>query len=558
MKFFGKALLTLLLLFLLILLTFYILLQTRWGAGWISRAISNNTDYQLHLSKMEHHFSSPSHLLLDDVIFGRKGHSPTLAAKQVDLGLGLIQFSNPLHFATIRLTRGALNLSENSAALPLSADRLLLTQMAINNPQFVLSLKAEKVTGAVSPWKPQAGNFIGNDSQFQFSAGSLNLAGMDAANLLVQGKLADNRLTLSNFGADVARGSLTGSAWRDAQGNWTIFRLQLSSLRFQTSKSLHDFFAPVFALPSLNIERLDVTGARLQGPDWAASDLNFSLKNVTLHKGGWQSNDGSLSLNASSVVKGTLLLNDPIINMTFSPQGLQLTQFSSRWVNGLIRAAGNWQRNTRKLTLTDLACVGIEYTLPGNWRERWMKPLPDWLETIEINRFSASNNLIIDINPDFPFQMTALEGNGNALLLAKNHHWGIWGGSLSFNAAGATFNRVDVRHPSIALTASDSQINVTDLSAFAQNGLLEAKAIVTQTPQRALSLRLSGHDVPLNQLVNWGWPALPLQGNGNLNLDLNASLAAGVPLRQSASGTLSASQQDKTIQQTMNHGVVTQ
>ncbi|OON36975.1 hypothetical protein BTJ39_21065 [Izhakiella australiensis] len=556
MKFFGKALLTLLILFLLVLLALYILLQTRWGASWIGRTISNNTSYQLSLSKMEHNFSSPSHLLLDDVTFGRKGQTPTLVAKQVDLGLGLIQFSNPLHFAAIRLDQGSLNISEKSATLPLSAEQLQLTQMAVNSPQFVLPLKAEKVTGAVSPWHPRAGNFIGDDANFQFSAGSLNLAGIDGTNLLVQGKLANNRLILSNVGADVARGSLTGSAERDAEGNWNVSRLQLSSLRFQTTRSLSAFFAPIFALPSLHIDRLDVTGARLQGPNWAASDLNFSLKDLTLHNGDWQSDDGSLSLNASSFVKGGLLLNDPIINMTFSPQGINLTQFSSRWVNGLIRAAGSWSRSDKKLTLNDLAFAGLEYTLPVDWREIWMKPLPSWLESVEISHFSANNNLIIDINPDFPFQMTALEGNGNSLLLAKDRQWGIWGGTLSFNAAEATFNRVDIRHPSIALTANDSQINVTEMSAFAQKGLLEAKAILTQTPQRQLSLRLSGRGVPLDELVNWGWPALPLRGDGNLSLDLSASLAAGEPLSQSASGTLSASQDDKTINQTMSKGVV--
>ncbi|SFN58338.1 AsmA family protein [Izhakiella capsodis] len=556
MKFIGKALLTLLLLVLLILLTLYILLQTPWGASCIGRAISNNSSYQLHLSKIEHNFSSPSHLLLDDVTFGRKGQAPLLVAKQVDIGLGLIQFSTPMHFTKIHLDQGTLNINEKSAVLPLSAGTLQLTQMTVNSPTFVLPIKAEKVTGAISPWKPEAGNFVGNNANFQFSAGSLNLSGFDGTHLLVQGKMADNKLILSNVGVEFARGSLTGSAERDAQGNWNVSRLQLSRLRFQTNKNLTAFFTPFFALPSLHIRRLDVTGSSIQGPDWAVSDLNFLLKDLTLQDGNWQSNAGSLSINASSFVKQGLLLNNPIINMTFSPQGIELTQFSSRWVNGLIRAAGNWDRRAKKLTLNDLAFAGLEYTLPGNWRDIWIKQLPSWLESVEVSHFRANNNLIIDINPDFPFEMTSLAGNGHNLLLAKDRQWGIWGGTIGFNAAEATFNRVDLRHPSIALTANSSQIDVTEMSALAQNGLLEAKAILNQTLRREISLQLNGRNVPLDELINWGWPALPLQGNGNLNLDFKASLAADTTLKQSASGTLTATQGDKVINQTMSNGVI--
>lgn len=556
MKFFGKVLLTLLLLVLLALVTLYVLLQTRWGASWISRTISDNSAYQLHLSKMEHNFSSPSHLLLDNVSFGRQGQPATLVAKQVDLGLGLIQFSNPFHFSTIRLDQGALNISEQSAPLPLSANRLQLSQMAVNSPQFALPLKAERVDGAVTPWKPRAGNFIGEDARFQFSAGSISLAGVPGQNVLLQGKLAQRQLTLSNVGADVARGGLTGSAQRDAQGNWVISSLHLSSLRLQTADSLQAFLAPILALPSVQVDRLDVTDARLQGPNWAVSDLDFALKNFTLKGGDWQSDDGSLSLNASSFVKGGLLLNDPIINMNFSADGVQLTQFSSRWTNGLVRASGNWARADKKLTLDEFAFAGLEYTLPADWRALWQAPLPAWLDSVAITRFSANRNLIIDINPDFPFQMTSLDGNGENLLLAKNHQWGIWGGKLSFNAGEATFNRVDLRHPSISLSADDQQITVNELSAFAQGGMLEGKATVSQQPQRDLALTLSGRQVPVNELENWGWPALPLQGDGNLNLQLKASLAADAPLKQSADGTLSATVDAQTTRQTMKAGVI--
>lgn len=555
MKFFGKVLLTLLLILLLALVAIYVLLQTQWGAGWISRQVSASSDYQLSLSKMEHNFSDPSHLLLNDVAFGRKDQPATLVTRRVDLGLSLMQFSSPLHFASIRLDQGTLNLSDKSAPLSLQADRLQLSQMALNRNQGDWPLQAQRVDGGVTPWKPEAGNVLGKEARFQMSAGSLTLDGIPAANVLVQGSIHGPQLVLSNFGADVALGSVTASAQRDAQG-WQVNSLRLNSIRLQSDKTLAEFLQPLRTLPTMHFDRIDMTDARLQGQDWAVTDLDLTLKDLTLSNGDWQSDNGSLSMNASSFVNGSMQLDDPIANMDFSAQGAQLTQFSSRWVNGLVRAQGSWTRSDKKLTLDELVVAGLEYTLPLNWRERWMETLPSWLESVQVTKLSASRNLIIDINPDFPFQMTALDGNGSNLLMARNHQWGIWSGNLSFNAAAATFNRVDLRHPSIALSADDNAINVSEMSAFSADGMLEGLATLSQQPQRALSLTLNGRQVNATLLQNWGWPTIPLNGNATMQLKMQANLQASQPLKPSVNATLAVSNGEQSVQQTLRGGLL--
>lgn len=70
--------------------------------------------------------------------------------------------------------------------------------------------------------------------------------------------------------------------------------------------------------------------ARLQGPDWAVTDLDLSLRNMTFSKDDWQTQEGKLSMNASEFIYGSLHLFDPIINTEFSPQGVALRQFN-RW-----------------------------------------------------------------------------------------------------------------------------------------------------------------------------------------------------------------------------------
>ncbi|MGD8108612.1 AsmA family protein [Pantoea sp. FN0302] len=556
MKFIGKLTLSLLLLLLLTLVTIYLLLQTRWGAEWVSRRISDDTAWHLSVSKIEHNFSAPGLLTLRNVSFGHDGQPAVMVAKTVNLGLTFSLFSEAPRFTRIELQDGALNAANMSAnmTLPLQADRLQLRNMQLHSPRQAFNAIA--LNGGVIPWQPRAGNILGDKASFQASAERVTLQGVKVTNALVQGKINDNVLVINNFGGDLARGSVTGSAQRDAQGKWDVSALRLNDIRLQTDKSLSAFLQPLRSLPAVYFSRVDVTNTHLQGPDWAVADLDLLLKSVTLSNGDWQSDDGSLALNADNFINGQLTLNDPILNLDFSPQGITDARFSSRWVNGLIRAQGSWQRQTKRLTLDEVVLAGLEYTLPENWRERWMASLPAWLDSVLVKKLSGNRNLIIDVNPQYPFQITALDTNGSDLLLAQHRQWGIWQGSLNLNAAEATFNRTDVRHPSLALNADAEQIAVTEMSAFVDKGMLEGVATLDQTPARHLSLTLNGRAVPADVLQNWGWPAPPLTGQATLQLQLNARLAAKTPLKSSANGTLTLSTDGKTLQQSMTQGEV--
>lgn len=186
-----------------------------------------------------------------------------------------------------------------------------------------------------------------------------------------------------------------------------------------------------------------------------------------------------------------------------------------------------------------------------------METTPGWLNSLQLKRFSASRNLIIDIDPDFPWQLTALDGYGANLTLVTDHKWGVWSGSANLNAAAATFNRVDVRRPSLALTANSSTVNISELSAFTEKGILEATASVSQTPQRQTHISLNGRGVPVNILQQWGWPELPLTGDGNIQLTASGDIQANIPLKPTVSGQLHAVNATKQqVTQTMNAGVV--
>ncbi|HDG1696476.1 TPA: AsmA family protein [Kluyvera ascorbata] len=557
MKFLGKLIIWLLIALLLVILAFYFLLQTRWGARHVSQWLSDSTPYHVTFDAMDHRFSSPSHILLKNVTFGRDGKPATLVAKAVDIGLSSRQITDPLHVDTILLQDGTLNLSPSNAPLPFAADRLQLSNMALNSPETGWDLSAQRVSGGVMPWAPVAGNVLGTKAQIQMSAGSLSLNGIPATNALIEGTLDNGEVTLTTVGADMARGSLTGNARRNSDGSWVVDNLRLNEIRMQSDKPLLDFLAPLTTVPSLQIGRLDITDARLQGPDWAVTDLDLNLRNLTLSQGGWQSDDGKISMNASEFIYGSLHLLDPILNAEFSPQGIALRQFTSRWEGGMVRSSGNWLRAGNALVLDDAVVAGLEYTLPENWKTLWMEQLPPWLQSVTLKKFGASRNLVIDINPDFPWQITALDGYGANLQLAKNRQWGVWGGSATLNGAAATFNRIDVRRPSMTLNADASNVNITELSAFTEKGILEATATVAQQPQRQTRVTLNGRGVPLNVLQQWGWPALPISGDGNIQLTASGNVQADAPLKPTVNGQLHAVNMDKQeVTQQMQGGVI--
>ena len=557
MKFLGKLIIWLLIALLLVILAFYFLLQTRWGARHVSQWLSDSTPYHVTFDAMDHRFSSPSHILLKNVTFGRDGKPATLVAKAVDIGLSSRQITDPLHVDTILLQDGTLNLSPSNAPLPFAADRLQLSNMALNSPETGWDLSAQRVSGGVMPWAPVAGNVLGTKAQIQMSAGSLSLNGIPATNALIEGTLDNGEVTLTTVGADMARGSLTGNARRNSDGSWVVDNLRLNEIRMQSDKPLLDFLAPLTTVPSLQIGRLDITDARLQGPDWAVTDLDLNLRNLTLTQGGWQSDDGKISMNASEFIYGSLHLLDPILNAEFSPQGIALRQFTSRWEGGMVRSSGNWLRAGNALVLDDAVVAGLEYTLPENWKTLWMEQLPPWLQSVTLKKFGASRNLVIDINPDFPWQITALDGYGANLQLAKNRQWGVWGGSATLNGAAATFNRIDVRRPSMTLNADASNVNITELSAFTEKGILEATATVAQQPQRQTRVTLNGRGVPLNVLQQWGWPALPISGDGNIQLTASGNVQPDAPLKPTVNGQLHAVNMDKQeVTQQMQGGVI--
>lgn len=92
---------------------------------------------------------------------GQKNQPQSLVAKRLDLGLSLRQITEPRHFHSVTLRDGTLNLQQQDAAMPIQADVLQLSNMALQSNDETWQLNAQQVNAGITPWQPKAGHPLG-------------------------------------------------------------------------------------------------------------------------------------------------------------------------------------------------------------------------------------------------------------------------------------------------------------------------------------------------------------------------------------------------------------
>ena len=74
---------------------------------------------------------------------------------------------------------------------------------------------------------------------------------------------------------------------------------------------------------------------------------------------------------------------------------------------------------------------------------------------------------------------------------------------------------------------------------------------------RQTAINLNGRGVPLDILQQWGWPVLPIGGDGNIQLRASGSVQANAPLKPTVNAQLHAVNMSKQeVTQTMSNGEV--
>lgn len=555
MRWLGKSLVTLLLLVILAVITVYVVMQTNWGTHQLSQWLSHHSRYRVQIGNIEHNWSQPGTLAFSNIVISNQQQTFILAAQVVAFDFNWQQLTSPRHFHRLLLQQGQLTIKGQQQSLPFSANILQLNQMAIQSENASWQIQGQNITGGITPWNPQSNTLAGN-GEFQFSADKLNFNDISLEKVIIRGDNQQNTLTLRSFGATLAQGAVSGNGQRLPDGSWQWDNLLISNIRWQTPMTLEALLLKASKLPAVSIKDLSLTNAKLEGKNWSANYLDISVKNVGLANGNWQAKEGIIDFNVMDTTLNDLHFTDVIGHLLLTGNELTISNLTSRWEKGLFHVKGQWNHQTKQFNITNATVAGLTYTLPQNWHQLLKKSLPKWISGFSINELTISNSLLIDINPDFPFQLTALSGYIYDMELLKEGKWGIWRGSSNLNATSATFNKVELRRPYLKLHTEGNKLILDQLDASVDDGLLKVKGTVDQQVQKPFTLDFRGIDADLAILPQWRWVPLKLQGKGNFTLLIQGDLAAD-DIKSTIDGSLTATdKQSGSETQVINKGQI--
>ncbi|WP_434526660.1 AsmA family protein [Photorhabdus asymbiotica] len=538
MKWLGKSLVSLLLLLILAVVTIYVAIQTNWGAYQLSQWLSHHSRYQVQIGDIEHRWLQPGTLVFSNIVIRNKQLSFALEAQVAAFDFNWQQLTSPRHFHRLLLQQGQLTIKGPQQSLPFSANILQLNQMAIQSENADWQIQGQNITGGITPWNPQSNKLAGN-GKFQFSADKLNFNDISLAKVIMQGDSQQNTLIIRSLGATLAQGSISGNGQRLPDGSWQWDNLLISNVRWQTPMTFEELWLKVSQLPAISIKDLSLTNAKLEGKNWSANYLDASVKNIGLANGSWQAKEGILDFNVMDTTLNDLHFTDAIGHLLLAGNELRITNLTTRWEKGLFHVKAQWNHQTKQFNIANATVAGLTYTLPQNWYQSLKKSLPQWISGFSINQLTINNSLLIDINPDFPFQLTALTGYINDMELLKEGEWGIWNGSSNLSATSATFNKVELHRPYLKLHTEGNKLIIDQLDASVDDGLLKVKGTVDQQAQKPFTLDFRGIDADLAILPQWRWVPLKLPGKGNFTLSIQGDLAAD-DIKSTIDGTLTA------------------
>ncbi|CDG19847.1 conserved exported protein of unknown function [Xenorhabdus poinarii G6] len=539
MRWLGKSFVALLLLLVLAIIVIYAVIQTHWGAKQLSQWLNKQGHYQVSIDSISHSWLQPATLIVNHVDIRDTQGPFSLTAETISLDFKwphLLSLNN-LHRLTLQ--QGAVTLSGASFPFPLQADILQLNQMNVQLDNANTHIQGENITGGMTPWSPDVGNVFGH-GKYQFSASTFRFNGIPVENLVIQGHYQNQTLTIDSFGATFLRGFLSGNGQQRPDNSWHWNNLLISDIRWQTPMTLSELKKKISQLPATYVNDLNITNAKLQGQNWSVDYLSSTMKNLGLVNGSWETNDGLIDFNVMNMTLDNELFSDTLGKFRFSGDIFAIDNLTTHYQKGLFNIQSEWDRKNRLLTLKNSSVTGLLYVLPSTWLNAIKQPAPEWISGLKLHDININNTLLIDTNPDFPFQLTTLTAHIDNMDILKNGQWGLWHGQASLQAAAGTFNKIEVARPYLQLHAMDNKISINKLNSFTGEGLLQATGTIEQhTTQMPFHLSFKGMNADFRILPQWGWVPLNMQGEGNFSLAITGDLSAD-NVKETINGTLVA------------------
>ncbi len=559
MKWLTKLIAYALLLFLLVIVFAYIGLQTRWGASYASQFLSKFTDYDIEVGIMGHEFSNAGEFIFQDVKLESQNKDLSLSARQIVIDVNWRNIFNGTAIRRLVITQGEIAAisAENSTKIPLSADILQFENSQLQLKQANKTIQVSGFTGGITPWHPTINHPFGY-GDFRFTTSQMSINQLAFRNVAITGKLQEKVTEISQASGYLNNGYIAGEGKAFTDGSINIDRLIMNKVGWQNDLTFDNLFDAINSNNPLQIKNLELTNIDIQGKDWALAGLSTEIDQISFVRGSWSSPKSKISFNMDQLVIKEQQLDTLIGELNIDTDNINIEKLSGYYNKGIFNLSGTWQRNDKILTIADAKLAGILYTLPENWLEFFAQPAPSWLSGISIKKFTLSQSLLMNIQPQFPFEFTALGANIENVDLIKQKQWGIWSGKATFNADSGTINQVLVRRPFMEIRQSGKSSAAASLTVSTDKGISKLGLLVKQEPKKIpFLLRASGTNIDLADLNQWGWQGFPPQTLGDFDVTLQGDLLA-TSLAKSTNGELMAIPlQGKRMYRTVIKGEVT-
>ncbi|EPQ5228919.1 AsmA family protein [Providencia stuartii] len=548
-----------LLLLLLLFIFTYIGLQTRWGASYSSQFLSKFTGYDIDVGIMGHEFSNPGEFIFQDVKLANKNSDLSLDSRQIVLDVNWRNLFSGTAIKRLVITQGTLSttVTPDTILLPISANILQFENSQITLKKDNDTVQVTGFTGGITPWKPDENSPFGY-GDFRFTANQLKFNDLSFKNVAITGKLQQQRTEISQASAYLNNGYIAGAGKVFKDGTITVDSLTMNKVGWENKVDFDSLFDAITSEKSLQIKKVELTNIDIQGKDWALSGLSTEIDQLSFVRGSWTSSESNIRFNVDQFVVKDQQLSTLIGDLKINGDSLNINKLSGYYNKGVFNLSGSWQRNDRILTIDEGKLAGILYTLPENWLSFFAEPTPPWLSGLSIKKFTLSQSLLMNIQPQFPFELTALSGNIENIDLIRQKQWGIWSGKATFTADSGTINQVLVRRPFIEVRQSGKSSAAASLTVSTDKGISKVGLLVKQEPKKVpFLLRASGSNIDLVDLNQWGWAGFPAQVIGDFDATLQGDLLAP-SVEKSLNGELMAVPlQGKRLFRTVVNGVVT-
>lgn len=528
-----------LILTLLILIIFiYLIIQTQWGAKQLSDLLSKYTQYDVKIGVISHHLTTPGEIVLQDVAIHNKQNSFKLNTKQITFELLWQKIFSGSLLHRLVVTEGELTLPSSRQIFPFSSKILQLENMNVSYRIGNIALLASNITAGITPWQPTADNPFG-EGNFQFTTEQFEINNIHLTTLLAKGSYKTNSLFIDELTAYLNNGVINAKDIQYTDQAITLAKLMLTNTGWQFSSSLFQLINKLRDIKKLSIKELNLTNTHFQGKDWAIAGLSGKVNDIVLSAGNWNSPSSQLSLNVDELVYKNQQISQLMADMTFTNDILHFNRLAGYYDKGLFNIEANWHTKQQSINIINAQLADIHYQLADDWFNFFKTPVANWLNSLYITNFKLTNSLLMDINANFPFELTNVNGYLTNMDLIKQKKWGLWQGKGAFTASSGTLNKVMLRQPYIQISPHSDHFFTVELNTNIENGLVKFTTnIQQQANDNAFSLSANGINVDLAILNQWGWKNLPIQTLADFNFTLKGNLLAN-PITQTLTGELS-------------------